>query len=152
MGTKLTSLSFPQPTHPDPSAESLAPAPAYLPLYGRPPLTFTHGEGSFLVTDSGARYLDLAAGIAVNSLGHGDPDVLNAINEQAKKVIHVSNLYHNEHAHALAGDIAQGLMKEGRWKEGAKVFFGNSGAEANEGASSANEIGLGNLLTGVLWI
>jgi acetylornithine/succinyldiaminopimelate/putrescine aminotransferase len=85
------------------------------------------------VTDTGARYLDLAAGIAVNSLGHGDPDVLKAIADQAAKVVHVSNLYHNEHGGVLAGDLVKSLQVDGRWSNGGKVFFGNSGAEANEG-------------------
>ena len=85
------------------------------------------------MTDTGARYLDLAAGIAVNSLGHGDPDVLKAIADQAAKVVHVSNLYHNEHGGVLAGDLVKSLQVDGRWSNGGKVFFGNSGAEANEG-------------------
>lgn len=88
-----------------------------------------------MITDTGKKYLDMAAGIAVNSLGHGDPDVLKVITEQAQKVVHVSNLYHNEHGGVLAGQIVKSLQVDGRWKDGAKVFFGNSGAEANEGVS-----------------
>jgi acetylornithine/N-succinyldiaminopimelate aminotransferase len=61
--------------------------------FARIPLVFERGEGSWLVTDKGERYLDLAAGIAVNSLGHSHPHLVAALTEQAGKLWHLSNLY-----------------------------------------------------------
>ena len=67
--------------------------PSILPTYNRAPLTFVKGEGSWLVEADGRRFLDLGAGIAVNSLGHANPDLVAALTEQAGKVWHLSNLY-----------------------------------------------------------
>jgi hypothetical protein len=67
--------------------------PTVLPTYNRAPLAFSKGEGSWLVATDGTRYLDLGAGIAVNALGHANPDLIAALTEQAGKVWHVSNLY-----------------------------------------------------------
>ena len=61
--------------------------------FARAPLAFDHGEGTWLVTDKGERYLDFAGGIAVNSLGHSHPHLVAALTEQAAKLWHVSNLY-----------------------------------------------------------
>ena len=67
--------------------------PAVLPTYTRAPLSFVRGEGSWLVTGDGSRYLDLGAGIAVNALGHAHPALVKALTEQAQKLWHTSNLY-----------------------------------------------------------
>ena len=94
--------------------------------YARFDITLDHGEGSFVWDDKGNRYLDLGAGIAVNALGHAHPEITAALNEQSRKLIHVSNLYYNELQGRLAERIVA-LISPGR------VFFANSGAEANEG-------------------
>ncbi|NMA47708.1 MAG: acetylornithine transaminase, partial [Lentisphaerae bacterium] len=84
------------------------------------------GEGSYLWDIDGKRYLDFAMGISVCNLGHCHPAVTKAICEQAGKLVHVSNLYQNENQPQLAKIIADASF-------GGKVFFANSGAEANEG-------------------
>ena len=66
-----------------------------LPTYPRSELTFTHGEGSYLYEKSGEKYLDFGTGIAVNSLGHCHPSIVNALKSQAEKLWHTSNLYFN---------------------------------------------------------
>lgn len=95
--------------------------------YGRYPITLTKGNGTRVWDDKGNIYIDFVAGIAVNSLGHCHPAVVNAIKSQAEKLIHCSNLYWNENQIELAKMIAENSF-------GDKVFFANSGAEANEGA------------------
>ncbi|NJM06193.1 aspartate aminotransferase family protein [Candidatus Gracilibacteria bacterium] len=99
-----------------------------LQTYARPDFVIERGEGVYLFDTAGRRYLDFVAGIAVNALGYGDPDVTRAINEQATRLIHVSNLYHT-----LPGvDLARQLVESSPAFD--KVFFSNSGAEAIEGA------------------
>jgi len=105
-----------------------------LPLYGRPNLIFNHGDGVYLYDTAERKYLDFNSGIAVNTLGHNNPIIVNAIKEQAPKLIHVSNLYHNENPAKLAKLLVESLEKKGKFANGAKVFFGNSGTEANEAA------------------
>jgi len=95
--------------------------------YGRAPLSFDSGQGCTLYTKKGEAYLDFVAGIAVNSLGYNHPRVIKAIQEQAAKVIHVSNLFWIEDQVKLAQLLVENSF-------GDKVFFCNSGAEANEGA------------------
>ena len=85
-----------------------------------------HGAGSYVWDVNGRRYLDLASGIAVCSLGHGSPDITQALTEQSRKLVHVSNLYYTEPQGRLAQELVS-LTGPG------KVFFSNSGAEANEG-------------------
>ncbi|EDP75024.1 aspartate aminotransferase family protein [Hydrogenivirga sp. 128-5-R1-1] len=94
--------------------------------YTRLPVSFVRGEGVYLYDESGKEYLDFLSGIAVCSLGHSHPKLSRAICDQVNKLIHVSNLFINPWQEELAGE----LMKE-FWTEG-KVFFCNSGAEANE--------------------
>lgn len=101
-----------------------------LQLYQRPEILFTHGKGCTLIDSTGKEYLDLTAGIAVNALGHNHPAVLKAIQEQSNKLIHISNLYHNEHA----GDFAMQLVQPLDTPDEFKVFLCNSGTEANEAA------------------
>lgn len=95
--------------------------------YARLPVAFTHGEGSWLFDESGKRYLDALAGIAVNTLGHAHPRLVAAIADQAGKVLHTSNLYRIPGQEALADRLAALSGME-------EVFFCNSGCEANEAA------------------
>ena len=95
--------------------------------YNRFPVVFVKGKGSWLYDDKGKKYLDMLAGIAVCNLGHCHPAVSDAICDQARKLIHVSNLFHIE----TQAELAELICKN---SSGEKVFFCNSGAEANEGA------------------
>ena len=97
-----------------------------VPSYGRFELVLSHGEGSFLFDVTGKRYLDLGSGIAVCCLGHAHPAITAALAEQSRKLIHVSNLYFTEPQGRLAAAIVHRVGP-------GKVFFSNSGAEANEG-------------------
>ena len=98
---------------------------AVLPTYNRAPLAFVKGEGSWLTSETGARYLDLGAGIAVNALGHANPDLVAALTEQAQKLWHVSNLYRIPEQERLAALLVQATFAD-------TVFFTNSGTEAAE--------------------
>src|ERR1700737_4382978 len=97
-----------------------------IPSYARFDLVLERGDGSYVWDVDGKRYLDLAGGIAVCSLGHAHPEMTKALTDQSQKLIHVSNLYYNELQGHLAKRIVD-LIAPGR------VFFCNSGAEANEG-------------------
>ena len=97
-----------------------------VPSYGRFEIAFTHGSGSHLFDVHGRRYLDLGGGIAVCSLGHAHPAITEALTDQSKKFLHVSNLYYHE----PQGRLAQALV---RLIGPGKCFFCNSGGEANEG-------------------
>jgi len=97
-----------------------------LPTYARFDLVLERGEGSYVWDVNGRRYLDFGAGIAVCALGHGNLEIADALNEQARKLVHVSNLYYTGPQARLAKRIVD-LIGPGR------VFFCNSGAEANEG-------------------
>jgi predicted acetylornithine/succinylornithine family transaminase len=94
--------------------------------YPPPPVTFVRGEGSYLWDDQGRRYLDFLSGLAVTSLGHAHPAVADAIAEQARTLLHVSNLYGSLPGHDVAATLDRLVGGGGR------VFFCNSGAEANE--------------------
>ena len=83
-----------------------------LQTYGRPDVVFTRGQGTKLYDTEGKEYLDFAAGIAVNALGHNHPKVVEIISKQAGKLIHLSNLYHNEYAQGLAQMIVDSLEKD----------------------------------------
>jgi acetylornithine/N-succinyldiaminopimelate aminotransferase len=98
-----------------------------LQTYQRPDFVLDRGEGVYLFDTTGRRYLDCVAGIAVNALGYGDPDVARVITEQSAGLIHTSNLYHTRPAGELARMLVEGSFAD-------RVFFSNSGAEANEGA------------------
>ena len=93
--------------------------------YNRKKIVFSHGKGLYLFTNNGEKYIDLAAGIAVNLLGHSNKDLINALNVQSKKLWHVSNLYEIEEQVALAKKLTNCSFAN-------KVFFCNSGAEAVE--------------------
>src|SRR5687767_14121584 len=95
--------------------------------YKRAPVEFTHGAGVYLYDATGRRYLDFVSGIAVNALGYADPGLQAAMHRAADGLVHVSNLYGS----APGRDLAAGLIER---SFASKVFFCNSGAEANEGA------------------
>jgi len=99
-----------------------------LQTYARDYTNFVKGVGSTLYDESGRDYIDFASGIAVNSVGHGNEKLVNAICEQAKKIIHISNLQVIE----PQAKLAQKIVELSGYDMG--VFFANSGAEANEGA------------------
>jgi len=96
--------------------------------YSRLPVRFVRGEGVYLYDEKGNKYLDLIAGVGVNSLGHCPPEVVSAIVSQAKELIHVSNLFENP----WQEELAEKLAKE--FHTSAKVFFCNSGTESVEAA------------------
>jgi acetylornithine aminotransferase len=95
--------------------------------YGRQPVAFTHGKGVRLYDEAGVEYLDAMAGVAVNTLGHGHPDLVQAISRQAADMIHCSNLYRVAGQEQLSDRLAALSGMD-------EVFFCNSGCEANEAA------------------
>lgn len=95
--------------------------------YQRVDLAFERGEGAWLIATDGTRYLDFMGGIAVNVLGHAHPKVVAALKDQAEKVWHVSNIFEIPGQKALGDKIVRNTFAD-------RVFFGNSGAEAMEGA------------------
>src|SRR5204862_7926364 len=97
-----------------------------VPTYARFVLALDHGEGSYVFDVAGKRYLDLGGGIAVCALGHANPEITDALLEQSRKLLHVSNLYFTKPQAQLAEALVR-LIGPGR------CFFCNSGAEANEG-------------------
>jgi acetylornithine/N-succinyldiaminopimelate aminotransferase len=96
-----------------------------LPTYARVDLAFERGEGPWLFTASGDRYLDFTAGVAVNALGHAHPHLVEALTAQAQKVWHVSNLFRIPEAERLAARLCAETFAD-------QIFFCNSGAEAME--------------------
>ncbi len=96
-----------------------------LPTYNRAPLTFVEGRGSWLTEADGRRFLDLGAGIAVNSLGHANPELAATLSAQASRLWHVSNLYQIPEQQALADMLVANTFAD-------TVFFTNSGTEATE--------------------
>jgi acetylornithine/N-succinyldiaminopimelate aminotransferase len=96
-------------------------------VYSRPPFVLAHGQGVEVWDTEGRRYLDFVAGVAVNALGHADPTTVAALQEQAPKLIHVSNLYWSQPSIELARLLIDSCFAD-------RVFFCNSGAEAVEGA------------------
>jgi acetylornithine/N-succinyldiaminopimelate aminotransferase len=97
-----------------------------MPTYGRIELSFERGDGPWLFTEEGHKYLDFVSGIAVNTLGHSNKELINILAEQSKKVWHTSNLYEIKPQIELAETICQNSFGE-------SVFFCNSGAESLEG-------------------
>lgn len=95
--------------------------------YGRFPITIEYGKGARLYDVEGKEYIDFAAGIGTSSVGHNNPQIANAVSEQAAKVCHTSNLYYSKPSTKLAEILCSRSGMD-------KVFFANSGAEANEGA------------------
>ncbi|KXN87909.1 Acetylornithine aminotransferase, mitochondrial [Leucoagaricus sp. SymC.cos] len=150
--TQWTSPTSPSTKYVNPSytfaasaEQSKVPKAPLLPVYACPEFVLSHGKGSYVWDTEGRKYLDFTAGIAVNALGHADEGVLKVINEQAAKIIHASNVYHNEWAPQLASLLVATTQREGGLgfasghqstspPGGLQVFFSNSGTEANEGA------------------
>ena len=119
-----------QPAKHNPSKSFAAPASpsvAVMPTYARQNVVFERGEGAWLISTSGERYLDFASGVAVNALGHTHPKLIAALTEQAHKLWHSSNLYRIAGQERLAERLCAATFAD-------KVFFCNSGAEACEGA------------------
>ena len=102
-------------------------SPSIMTTYGRIDIAFTHGEGSFLISEDGKRYLDYASGIAVNAFGHCHPKLVEALQDQASKLWHTSNLYRIPEQETVAERLVANSCAD-------RVFFCNSGAEATEGA------------------
>jgi len=98
--------------------------------YQKFPVTFSHGKGAYLYDTNGKKYLDFAAGIAVSSLGYGNEEFNDTLKGQIDKLVHTSNLYHNETCGKAAEDLAKASEMEA-------IFFCNSGAEAIEGSLKA---------------
>ena len=116
-----------QPSIVAPAATAVADHPHLLKNYSRAPITIARGEGCELIDTNGVRYLDMVAGIAVCALGHAHPAITEAIAKQAATLVQASNLFHHEPAGMLANELAERSGLE-------RVFFCNSGAEANEAA------------------
>ncbi len=103
---------------------------ALVPVFGVPQTVLSHGYGCYVVDVDGNRYLDLLGGIAVNTLGHGHPALVEAITKQASQVIHISNFFTSQ----PQVELAEKVLEICRAPEGSGVFFANSGAEAIEAA------------------
>jgi acetylornithine/N-succinyldiaminopimelate aminotransferase len=108
-----------------PAKSETTPGAALYATYARADLAFERGEGAWIYTDDGRKFLDFAAGIAVNSLGYGHPHLVEALKAQAEKVWHVSNIYRIPEGERLAKRLAEVTFAD-------RVFFTNSGAEALE--------------------
>jgi acetylornithine/N-succinyldiaminopimelate aminotransferase len=104
-----------------------AEAKLLLPTYERNPILFVDGEGMYLIDDNGERYLDLLSGIGVNALGYGHPAILQALERQSRKLVHISNLYFHEGQAELALRLTERTGLD-------RAFFCNSGTEAWEAA------------------
>ena len=100
-------------------------SPSLMNTYGRLPVSFERGEGAWLIDTDGRRYLDAVSGVAVTALGHAHPAVVEAIQQQASRVLHTSNLYEIPRQNELGSELCRIAGME-------RVFFCNSGAEANE--------------------
>ena len=98
-----------------------------MPVFGRQPISFVRGRGSYLYTEDGTEYFDALTGIAVCGLGHAHPAITEAIADQAATLIHTSNIFEVPWQTAAAQKLAEAAGME-------EVFFSNSGAESNEGA------------------
>ena len=98
-----------------------------MPNYAPAPMVMSRGEGSKVWDQDGLEYIDFAGGIAVNALGHANPDLVDALTDQARRIWHLSNAYANEPAIRLARSLVSATFAD-------KVFFSNSGGEANEAA------------------
>ena len=109
------------------AANRSGPSPAVMGTYARQDVVFERGEGCWLVSTTGERYLDLGSGIAVNLLGHAHPHLIKGLTAQAEKLWHTSNLYRVAGQETLAERLVAATFAD-------KVFFCNSGAEACEGA------------------
>lgn len=123
----MTSSPAPLGTASRAPSENAAPQGTVMGTYNRADVVFERGDGSWLISDKGERYLDFGSGVAVNALGHVNPRLVAALKAQAEKLWHTSNLYRVEGQETVADKLVRLTFAE-------KVFFCNSGAEACEGA------------------
>lgn len=140
----ISSLTYPQKEaslpNPDPPTDSQttrltsSQAPFMVPTYVRPPPMFQQGEGCWIWDVENRQYLDFTAGIAVNALGHCDPEMSKILYQQSQTLVHSSNLYHNPWIGALSQLLVEKTKEQGGMKDVGKVFICNSGSEANEAA------------------
>ena len=105
-------------------------AASLIPVFGVPQTVLSHGQGCYVVDVDGKRYLDLLAGIAVNTLGHGHPALVDAVTKQASQLVHVSNFFTSQ----PQVELAEALLRVAEAPAGSGVFFANSGTEAIEAA------------------
>ncbi|KAF2190722.1 acetylornithine aminotransferas-like protein [Zopfia rhizophila CBS 207.26] len=108
--------------------------PYMVPTYVRPPPMFEKGKGCYMWDVENRKYLDFTAGIAVNALGHCDEGMGDVITQQARHLIHTSNLYHNPHTGLLSKQLIQLTHATGGMSTATRTFVCNSGSEANEAA------------------
>ncbi|KAF6230524.1 hypothetical protein HO133_004868 [Letharia lupina] len=133
--SKEASLPNPDPPGDSQTAAIVSEHTQYMvATYVRPPPMMVKGEGCYLWDIENRKYLDFTAGIAVNALGHCDPEMAKLIGQQARTLIHTSNLYHNPWTGALSQVMVQKTRASGSMCEASKVFICNSGSEANEAA------------------
>ncbi|WYZ37050.1 hypothetical protein EsH8_II_000556 [Colletotrichum jinshuiense] len=126
--------------NPDPTEDSASAAlvrehaPYMVATYARPPPVFVKGQGSLLWDVENRKYLDFTAGIAVNALGHCDPEITKILAEQGSTLMHASNLYFNPWTGALSKLLVEKTLESGAMHDANSVFVCNSGSEANEAA------------------
>ena len=108
----------------------VGPTAGLMKTYAPPSVTFVSGQGTVLFDSEGKRYLDFLSGIAVTSLGHAHPEVARAVSEQARTLVHTSNLFATIPGAEVAATLDR-LIGDGT-RAGGQVFFCNSGSEANE--------------------
>ncbi|KAH9234512.1 hypothetical protein K456DRAFT_1834977 [Colletotrichum gloeosporioides 23] len=132
---KEASVPNPDPTEDSPSAALVREhAPYMVATYARPPPVFVKGQGSVLWDVENRQYLDFTAGIAVNALGHCDPEITKLMTEQGSTLMHASNLYYNPWTGALSKLLVEKTLEAGAMHDANSVFVCNSGSEANEAA------------------
>ncbi|KAL8736474.1 MAG: hypothetical protein Q9166_000266 [cf. Caloplaca sp. 2 TL-2023] len=133
--TNEISVPNPDPPADSPTAAQLSQHTPYMvATYVRPPPLMAKGEGCYLWDAENHRYLDFTAGIAVNALGHCDPEVAKLMYQQALTLVHTSNLYYNPWTGELSKQMVHKTLSAGAMHTASKVFVCNSGSEANEAA------------------
>ncbi|KAH0383812.1 hypothetical protein KCU89_g17356, partial [Aureobasidium melanogenum] len=132
---KEASLATPDPPSDSQTSRLVDQSTPYMvPTYVRPPPMFQKGEGCFLWDVENRQYLDFTSGIAVNALGHCDPEMSKLLAQQAQTLVHTSNLYHNPWTGALSKLLVEKTVESGAMADAARAFICNSGSEANEAA------------------
>ncbi|KAG9953034.1 hypothetical protein KCU85_g1713, partial [Aureobasidium melanogenum] len=132
---KEASLATPDPPSDSQTSRLVGQSTPYMvPTYVRPPPMFQKGEGCFLWDVENRQYLDFTSGIAVNALGHCDPEMSKLLAQQAQTLVHTSNLYHNPWTGALSKLLVEKTVESGAMADAARAFICNSGSEANEAA------------------
>ncbi|KAK6600984.1 Acetylornithine aminotransferase, mitochondrial [Botrytis cinerea] len=130
-----TNISHPDPSPNSQTAQLIAEqAPYMVATYVRPPPMFVKGSGCYLWDVENRKYLDFTAGIAVNALGHCDPEIAKIMLEQGTTLMHTSNLYHNPWTGALSKLLIEKTLESNSMHDAQAVFICNSGSEANEAA------------------